>query len=192
MLRHRRVPVWGPGDERLPQVSHRVAEGDPVELPELGLRLKVIETPGHTCSHIVYHDEQLLFAGDTLFSAGCGRLFEGTAAQMQQSLDKLAALNPELRIYCAHEYTAANCRFARVVEPDNPHLQDWAAEVERRRARGAITLPTRLGDELLINPFLRTRMPTIRAAALRHEPGCGSEAAAVLGVIRRWKDRFAG
>ena len=192
LLSRRSVPVWGPRDERMPQVDHVVAQGDHATVPELALDFRVIETPGHTRTHIVFHDDERLLAGDTLFSAGCGRLFEGSPAQMQQSLDKLAPLNPELLVYCAHEYTADNCRFAQAVEPDNEALERWAVEVERRRARGDITLPTRLGDELAINPFLRTRQPEVIRAAQQHEPGCGTEAAEIFGVIRRWKDDFGG
>lgn len=192
LLQHRRVPVWGPADDRIPQVNRVVGEGDHASVAELNLDFRVIETPGHTRTHIVYHDRARLLAGDTLFSAGCGRLFEGSPAQMQASLDKLAGLDPDLLVYCAHEYTADNCRFALAVEPDNASLQEWAAEVERRRAAGAITLPTRLGKERRINPFLRTRTPTVQAAAQAREPGCGSEAAEIFGVIRRWKDDFRG
>ncbi|MGY6554723.1 MAG: hydroxyacylglutathione hydrolase [Wenzhouxiangella sp.] len=184
------IPVWGPDDPRIPHIDHVVREGDVVTVPELELRFAVLETPGHTRSHVVFHDDHHLLAGDTLFSVGCGRLFEGSPAQMQASLDKLASLSPELLVCCAHEYTADNCRFALAVEPDNQALQDWAAEVERRRASDRITLPTRLGDELAMNPFLRTREPSIIAAAQAREPGSGTEPAEVFGVIRRWKDSF--
>jgi len=190
LLARHPVAVWGPRDERMPQVDRVVAEGDQVRVPELQLVFQVLETPGHTLTHIVLYDAERLLAGDTLFSAGCGRLFEGTPAQMQHSLDKLARLDPELLVYCAHEYTADNCRFGLAVEPDNRALQDWAVEVERRRAAGRITLPTRLGDELAINPFLRTRKPAVIAAAQAREPESGTEPAEVFGVIRRWKDSF--
>lgn len=190
LLAGRSVPVWGPADERIAEVDHVVREGDAVRIPELDMEFGVIETPGHTRSHIVFHDDQHLLAGDTLFSVGCGRLFEGSPAQMQHSLDKLARLDPELMVYCAHEYTAANCRFALAVEPDNRELQRWSAEVEQRRSAGQITLPTRLGDELATNPFLRTRKPAVIAAARAREPESGTEPAEVFGVIRRWKDSF--
>lgn len=188
LLRHA-VPVWGPVDARMPQVDHPLSEGERAEIPELQLSFDVLETPGHTRSHIVFHDQARLLAGDTLFSVGCGRLFEGTPAQMQASLDKIAALSPELLVYCAHEYTAANCRFAQAVEPDNKALQAWSAEVEQRRAAGRITLPTRLGDELATNPFLRTREPAVIAAARAREPDCADAPEAIFGVIRRWKDQ---
>ena len=184
------VPVWGPRDPRMPQVDHPVAEGDTAEVPELGLVFEVLETPGHTRSHIVFHDRDRLLAGDTLFSAGCGRLFEGTAAQMQRSLDKLAGLSDDTLVYCAHEYTQDNCRFALTVEPDNAALQRWAKEVDQRRSAGAITLPVSLGQERALNPFLRTHTPTVIAAAKAREPETGNDPAAVFAVIRRWKDHF--
>lgn len=184
------VPVWGPADPRMPQVDHPVGEGDRAEVPELGLIFEVLETPGHTSSHIVFHDSEHLLAGDTLFSAGCGRLFEGSPEQMQRSLDKLEPLHDRTKVYCAHEYTRDNCRFALEVEPDNTALREWAAEVDRRRQAGRITLPVSLGLERAINPFLRTRESAVIRAANRREPGTGTEPAAVFGVIRRWKDRF--
>ena len=184
------APVWGPVDARMPQVNHPLGEGDRAEIPELGLSFEVLETPGHTRSHIVFHDQYRLLAGDTLFSAGCGRLFEGTPEQMQRSLDKLDPLGDDIQVYCAHEYTRDNCRFALAVEPDNPTLQEWAAEVDRRRKDDRITLPVRLGQERAVNPFLRTRKPAVIEAANQREPGTGDDPAAVFGVIRRWKDGF--
>lgn len=188
LLRRWPIPVYGPLDQRMPAATRPVAEGDRVAVAELGLNFAVLETPGHTRSHIVFHGHGLLLCGDTLFSAGCGRLFEGTPEQMQSSFDKLAALPDATRIYCAHEYTEANCRFALQVEPDNSDLQARAAEVRRLRAAGRITLPTTLGKEKCFNPFLRTREPAVIRAAQAREPGSASTPAAVFGVIRRWKD----
>lgn len=190
ILAFKKVPVWGPHDHRIPRADHRVVEGDSVTVPELALKLTVLETPGHTASHIVYFNDDLLFVGDTLFSAGCGRLFEGSAEQMQASLDKLSQIPDDAQVYCAHEYTEDNCRFALAVEPDNPALQIWAEEVRRRRVAGQITLPTRLGHERSINPFLRTRLAAVVASARRHDSGCGGQPAEVLATIRRWKDQF--
>ncbi|MEE4637185.1 MAG: hydroxyacylglutathione hydrolase [Wenzhouxiangella sp.] len=190
LLARQQVPVWGPQDPRMPQVDHRLGESQRAEIPELGLAFDVLETPGHTRSHIVFHDGTRLFAGDTLFSAGCGRLFEGSPEQMQCSLDKLGPLGDELEVYCAHEYTRDNCRFALEVEPHNRALRQWAEEVDRRRKADRITLPVRLGNERAINPFLRTREATVIEAANRREPDTGDDPAAVFGVIRRWKDRF--
>ncbi|MFU8878370.1 MAG: hydroxyacylglutathione hydrolase, partial [Wenzhouxiangellaceae bacterium] len=146
------APAWGPADKRMPARIEVVAEGDRVAIDALGLEFGVLETPGHTTSHIVFHDDRHLLCGDTLFSSGCGRLFEGNPAQMQDSLDKLAALPDSLGVYCAHEYTRANCRFALQVEPDNPALIERAARVDQLRRADRITLPTTLGQEKTFNP----------------------------------------
>lgn len=188
LLREHPAPVWGPADPRMPSASRAQREGDRVEIPELGLIFDVIETPGHTRSHIVYHGQGLLFCGDTLFSAGCGRLFEGTPTQMQDSFDKLAALPDMTQVYCAHEYTEMNCRFALQVEPDNDALRAWASQVATLRAAGRITLPSTLAAEKNFNPFLRTRQPSVIEAAQRRESGAATHPAAVFGTIRRWKD----
>lgn len=182
------APAWGPDDPRMPSNLHVVAEGDPVSIEELGLAFEVIETPGHTTSHIAFHDDEMLFCGDTLFSAGCGRLFEGTPAQMQDSIDKLAALPDSTRVYCAHEYTQANCRFAREVEPGNPALAEYCNRVADLRRRGRITLPSSIGAEKGFNPFMRTRESAVVKAAERREPGRSGTPEEVFGVIRRWKD----
>ncbi len=182
------VPVIGPADPRISQLTRRVSEGDTVRFDQPALELAVLETPGHTSSHIVFHNDQMLLAGDTLFSVGCGRLFEGSPEQMQASLDKLRALPDSTRLYCAHEYTLDNCRFALQVEPDNAALQQRAEQVRQQRQAGQITLPTRLGEERATNPFLRTREPAVIAAAQQREPGTDNNPAAVFGVIRRWKD----
>jgi len=181
--------VTGPQDPRVGQVDRAVSEGDVADLPELGLAFRVIEVPGHTSSHIAYHGHGALFCGDTLFSIGCGRLFEGTATQMQDSLDKLAALPPETLVYCAHEYTRSNCAFALEVEPDNADLQERARAVKAARARGEITLPSTLAGELAANPFMRTRQPAVVAAARRIDPDA-APGSATMAAIRAWKDRF--
>lgn len=190
ILASRKVPVWGPHDERIPGVDQRVAEGDRITLPALDLSLSVLETPGHTATHIVYFNDEMLLCGDTLFSAGCGRLFEGSAEQMQASLDKLSKVPDDAKVYCAHEYTQDNCRFALAVEPGNTALQAWAEEVGRRREAGQITLPTRMSHERSINPFLRTRVPTVVAGARQHDPRCGDLPAEVMATLRGWKDDF--
>lgn len=188
ILARHAVPCWGPADSRMPDATRTVCEGDRVVIDRPGLSLEVLETPGHTRSHIVYHGDGMLFCGDTLFSAGCGRLFEGDARQMQTSLDKLAALPDATRVYCAHEYTEDNCRFALKVEPDNADLREHSQRTTARRARGEITLPTRLGDERRFNPFLRTRRSGVIEAARSREPGLGREPCEVFRVIRAWKD----
>lgn len=181
--------VYGPYDDRIGGDVHRVAEGETVSVPAIGLELRVIEVPGHTSSHIAFHGHGSLFCGDTLFSVGCGRLFEGTPEQMQVSLDKLAGLPAETLVFCAHEYTLSNCDFAREVEPGNADLAKRSSEVEACRAAGRITLPSTLGEERAVNPFLRTREPGVVEAARRRNPET-EPGASTLAVIRDWKDHF--
>lgn len=182
------APAWGPRDARMPDAMNTVAEDDTARIDELDLEFCIVETPGHTSSHIAFYGHNLLFCGDTLFSAGCGRLFEGTPEQMQASLDKLAKLPDSTRVYCAHEYTEANCAFARRVEPGNPALAERCEQVSKLRRDDRITLPSTIGDEKAFNPFMRTREPAVAEAAERREPGQAESPAAVFGVIRRWKD----
>ena len=179
--------VFGPSDDRMPFVHRVCREGDRVELTELNAEFRVLEVPAHTRSHIAYHGEGVLFSGDTLFSLGCGRFFEGTAGDMQKSLDKLAALPAETRNYCAHEYTQANCRFALQVEPENSVLQARSQQIDSLRAAGKITLPTTLGDELAANPFLRTREDGVVDAARRIDPAAtpGNSTMAVIRTAAR-------
>jgi len=195
------APVFGPARERIPEPYARLAQGDHAEA--MGLRFEVIEVPGHTSGHIAYylpanprnaaagHVAPLLFCGDTLFSGGCGRLFEGTPAQMLASLDALAALPGATRVCCAHEYTLSNLRFARAVEPDNADLAQYTVQCEALRARGEPTLPSQLSTERLINPFLRSREGTIRRAVHAHA-GLTAEAAdaEVFAALRQWKNDF--
>lgn len=188
LLQHHPATVIGPQDERIPGLDRTVCEGDHVELQSLGLSFQVIEVPAHTRSHIAYHGEGVLFCGDTLFSVGCGRLFEGTAAQMQSSLDKLASLPPQTRVYCAHEYTRANCEFALQVEPGNEALRARYRAVVTARENGLITIPSTLAEELQVNPFLRTREASVVAAARKIAPNT-QPGAETLAVIRSWKDQ---
>lgn len=147
--------VHAPHDERIPDATHRVGDGDVVEIASPAACFEVLEVHGHTRSHIAYHGEGVLFCGDTLFSLGCGRLFEGTPADMLASLDRLAALPGNTRVCCAHEYTLANAAFALTVEPDNGALVARTAAARALRAHAAPTLPAVLDDELAANPFLR-------------------------------------
>lgn len=181
--------VYGPADDRLHVVDTVCREGEEIHLHELGVRFRVLEIPAHTRSHIAFFGHGALFCGDTLFSVGCGRLFEGTASDMQQALDKLADLPPATRVYCAHEYTQSNCAFALAVEPHNPALIERAREVAALRAKDENTLPSTLGDELATNPFLRTRVDTVVAAARKLDPQA-RPGDATMAVIRAWKDRF--
>lgn len=190
LLRPNPVPVYGPPDPRIPQVTRPCREGDRVVIDAPQLSLDVLETPGHTRSHIVFYNDDCLFCGDTLFSIGCGRLFEGSPEQMRASLGKLDELDGRTRVFCAHEYTASNCAFALQVEPDNAELRDYNAEVERLREAGSRTLPSTLARERACNPFLRTGEPDVIDAARQREPGCDESPDEVFGVLRRWKDDF--
>ena len=149
----------------------------------------MIAVPGHTLGHIAYYGSGCLFCGDTLFAGGCGRLFEGTAAQMLESLARLSALPDDTAVYCAHEYTQANLRFALAVEPGNPRLQRRAEEVAVARAAGLATVPSTIAIEKASNPFLRCREPEVVAAAQRRVPGARDELA-VFAALREWKNTF--
>lgn len=185
--------VFGPRTEALPEPLSRVGAGQTVEA--LGLRFEVIEVPGHTAGHIAYFCEAaegapLLFCGDTLFSGGCGRLFEGTPAQMRDSLERLAALPSDTRVCCAHEYTLSNLRFALTVDPDNPALKAYAAHCHALRERNLPTLPSSLGQEKLINPFLRADQPALARAARGYDPDTLPGPLGVFTTLRAWKNVF--
>ncbi len=189
LLAKHSVPVWGPDDARISPITHTVSEGDSVSIPALELTFQVLETPGHTRSHVVYYNDSFIFAGDTLFSMGCGRLFEGTPAQMLASLDKVAQLNPEAQVCCGHEYTQANGQFALLVDPHNEALKQRMETVNQHRANGEPTLPVPLATELETNPFLRTRDPSIIMAARAHDPDTTNTATEVFATLRTWKDQ---
>jgi hydroxyacylglutathione hydrolase len=185
-------PVWGPARERIPTPFTALQDGDTVQV--LGLAFDVIEVPGHTAGHIAYaqrgaSSQPLLFCGDTLFSGGCGRLFEGTPAQMHESLSRLAALPADSRVCCTHEYTLSNLRFAAAVEPDNQQLIAYRARCETLRAQQQPTLPSRMDLELQINPFLRCSEPAVVQAA-RSQGAADDSPVAVLAALREWKNRF--
>jgi hydroxyacylglutathione hydrolase len=182
--------VFGPARETLPCEFRPLEGGAVVTLASLGLEFDVMDVPGHTLGHIAYHGHGALFCGDTLFSAGCGRLFEGTPAQMLDSLDRIAALPDETLVYCAHEYTLGNLRFAAVVEPGNADVLETLDAVQALRSRDAITLPTTLGHERRINPFLRCREPAVRTAAEARAGRPLPDASDVFAVVRGWKDGF--
>ena len=183
-----KAKIWGPAKDaaRIPFLDHELKEGDTARVGSLGA--KVIETPGHTLGHIAFHfdEDDVAFCGDTLFSLGCGRVFETPHAVMWSSLAKLAALPGETRIYCGHEYTEANGRFAATVEPGNPVLKARIEEVAKLRAARQPTLPTTIAAELAANPFLRVEEPAIQAALGM----TGAEPAAVFAELRVRKDRF--
>jgi hydroxyacylglutathione hydrolase len=171
---------------RIPGIEVEVGEGDTYRLGEAEAR--VFDVPGHTSGHIAYWfpESRALFCGDTIFALGCGRLFEGTPAQMWSSISKLRRLPPETRVYCAHEYTQSNARFALTVEPTNKALVARAEAVDRKRARGEATVPSTLGEEVATNPFLRADRPELLAAAGLD----GLDPVAAFGEVRRRKDKF--
>jgi len=190
LLAHYPVPVFGPSRENIATVTRPLNEGDTVDLPELAARFAVLDVPGHTAGHIAYYGANSLFCGDTLFGCGCGRLFEGSAAQLYASLQKLAKLPGGTAVYCAHEYTLANIAFARAVDPDNPELQEREARDQAARVRGLPTLPSTLTLESATNPFLRCDEPAVMAAASAVAEKALSEPAQVFAVLREWKNRF--
>ena len=189
------MPVVGPAGERIGGRTQAVREGDTVALAAPAVTMRVLDVPGHTAGHVAYVADlgdagPAVFCGDTLFASGCGRLFEGTPSQMLSSLDKIAALPGDTRVYCAHEYTRSNVRFARAVEPDSAALKDWEARVDALRAEGRPTVPTSVAHERMVNPFLRSREPGVREALRRQGAGNLASDAAAFGALRGWKDNF--
>lgn len=180
--------VFGPEDRRIPGLTQVVAEGDRLSLPGLDIDLDVLEVPGHTSTHIAYVGDETLFCGDTLFAAGCGRVFDGAVEQLADSLRKIAALPAQTRCYCAHEYTLANLGFARWVEPRSPAVAAAIAAAEQRRAQDQPTVPSTLSEELAVNPFLRTAEPAVVAAAERFAGMPLDGQTQVFTALRRWKD----
>jgi hydroxyacylglutathione hydrolase len=191
-------PVFGPRTEQLPFEPHRrVGAGDVIEL--LGISWRVLDVPGHTAGHVAYVADwvarkpsaaaPLLFCGDTLFSGGCGRLFEGTPAQMLASLDQFAALPANTLVCCTHEYTLSNLRFAREVDPDNTDLQHYQTACQAARAQGHPTLPSTLDIERRINPFLRCRDPVV-AQRIQTERQCPPDTASCFAALREWKNHY--
>lgn len=192
LLKHYSVPVYGPARERIPTLTHRLEDGDRVQLVGLGLEFDVLDVPGHTAGHIAYHGAGMLFCGDTLFSAGCGRLFEGTAEQMHASLSRLAALPEDTLMYCGHEYTEANLRFALAVEPENPDILAYRDRAHSQRLQKLPTLPSTIGLERRVNPFLRSGEPGLRQAAEKQASHSLASEVEIFAVVRRWKDGFRG
>ena len=180
--------VFGPVDRRIPALTDSVGEGDEIRVPELADPLRVLEVPGHTSTHIAYLSDGALFCGDTLFAAGCGRVFDGSFEQLAASLERIAALPPQTLCYCAHEYTLANLGFAKWVEPESAAIARREEEVLRLRADGRPSVPPRLADELATNPFLRVGVPEVKAAAETEAGHSLATSTEVFSVLRRWKD----
>lgn len=184
------IAVFGPAREGIAGVDHPVSEGDRVVLDALGIAFDVLEVPGHTQTHIAYLAPGILFPGDTLFSAGCGRLLGGTARQLHASLQRLADLPADTRVYCTHEYTLANLRFARAAEPENPRRDAWQQHCERERTLERPTLPSSIGLEKQINPFLRTSSDQVLQAVTERTGRRPANALECFSDLRRWKDDF--
>lgn len=206
LLAHSPVPVFGPASEPIAALTHRLHDGERIEIPQIEASFDILGIPGHTRAHIAYYGRNTsacegsiesanpfagaLFCGDTLFACGCGRVFEGTPPQMRASLARIAALPDDTRIYPAHEYTLANTRFALAVEPQNAALLAWAKEVEKLRSTGQPTLPTTLRHELAVNPFLRWQAPAVIEAASRFRGHSLHKPDEVFTAIREWKNLF--
>jgi hydroxyacylglutathione hydrolase len=184
------VPVFGPAREKIPGITRTLREGDVIEVPGIGLHFRVLDVPGHTAGHIAYCGEGVLFCGDTLFSCGCGRLFEGTAAQMYASLAKFAALPGDTLVYCAHEYTLSNLRFARAADPGNAAVAEREASAKAAIAAGNPSVPSTIQSELSANPFLRSDNPAVAASASHHAGGALKTSLEVFAALRKWKDSF--
>lgn len=182
--------VYAPRDARIVQATRRIDEGDAIAIGPW--QFQVLAVPGHTRSHVAYVGEGLLFCGDTLFSLGCGRMFEGSPEQMHGSLQRLAGLPATTLVCCAHEYTLANAAFARTVDPDNPALRKRATQARADRAVGRPTLPVSLGSERACNPFLRCDTHAIQAAAARHAGRTPASVVDTFAILRSWKDGFRG
>ena len=182
--------IYGPANESIPALTHPLGEDDRISFPELQLSFQVINTPGHTLGHIAYYGAGYLFCGDTLFGCGCGRLFEGSPAQMYQSLSRLALLPDHTLVCCAHEYTLSNIRFAKSVDGANPALLLRERVDRRNRDQGLPTLPSTLGLEKATNPFLRCHEATLAKAAQALSGRTAMNDVEVFAALRAAKDRF--
>ncbi|AZP13090.1 hydroxyacylglutathione hydrolase [Undibacterium parvum] len=194
LLQYAAVPVYGPKNDNIAAVTHPLGQDDKLTIEVLGLTLHIIDVPGHTAGHIAYFapEQHWLFCGDTLFAGGCGRLFEGSPKQMLASLDKLAALPDDTLVHCAHEYTLSNLRFALALEPENSALRQRMLSAQSMRQNGLATVPSVLALEKQTNPFLRSRVASIRKGLLvagKH-PADGDEVS-YFAAIREWKNNFA-
>jgi len=189
LCQHYNLPVYGPANSIIPELSHPLHDNDEISL-ENNLSFQVMATPGHTLDHLCYYRPGMLFSGDTLFSAGCGRIKEGSPAQMFKSLTRLANLPDNTQIFCTHEYTLANLKFAQQVEPENNNIKTRLAYIQQQRDEGQITLPSTMAEEHRSNPFLRCSEPSVMAAASRfaQRPVKGPED--TFKIIRFWKDTW--
>lgn len=190
LLARWKVPVFGPHDDRIPHVTQRLKDGERCTLPHFGIGFEVLEIPAHTRSHIAFYGSGMLYCGDTLFAAGCGRLFEGTPRQMHESLSRLMKLPDDTRVYCGHEYTVSNVRFALAAEPGNVALREVEARAKAQRERDEPTLPSTIAQEKATNPFVRVREPAVIASANRYAGKTLDDPVGVLAALREWKNGF--
>lgn len=186
------IPVYAPRNDRIANVTQLLNEGDTVHISQLDLTLSVLDVPGHTLGHIAYvaNEQGWLFCGDTLFAGGCGRMFEGTPKQFLSSLDKLAALPDNTKVFCAHEYTLSNLRFALAAEPDNATLAARMKDEQQKRDQDQPTVPSFIGLEKATNPFLRTREPAIVKQLVTDDRVQNNDPVAVFAALREWKNNF--
>lgn len=184
------IPVYTPKTESVDGSTHPVGEGDVVSLPELDLNLDILDVPGHTAGAVAYYTDKIVFSGDTLFTAGCGRLFEGTPPQMHASLSKFKSLADETLLYCGHEYTVSNLLFAATVEPANKAIQERLNLAKHARNENQPTVPATLAIEKETNPFLRCEQSNVINAAADYSGKALNEPAEVFAAIRNWKDNF--
>jgi len=187
---HYQVPAWGPKDERISGELTIVHEHDSIQLSKLDTILKVLFIPGHTLTHIGFYNEQWLFPGDTLFSLGCGRMFEGHPEMFLNTLNKIKALPDELKVFCGHEYTQANCDFAQAVEPTSNELKLFSQQLDEIRAANQPSLPSTLAIEKKLNPFLRTDEAVIQTSVQSHCQIEINDAISCFAALRKWKDNF--
>lgn len=193
LLKHKSVPVYGPANDGIAAVTHPLSQNDRLHLPELNLNLEIIAVPGHTLGHIAYFAplQHWLFCGDTLFAGGCGRLFEGTPVQMLHSLDQLAALPDDTAVFCAHEYTLSNLRFAKEIEPENPALLARIQREQAKREQGIPTVPSQIGLEKQTNPFLRSRETAVITRLLEAgKISAITDDASHFAALRSWKNNY--
>ncbi|GBL05442.1 hydroxyacylglutathione hydrolase [Glaciecola sp. KUL10] len=184
------LTVFGPQNERIKGITQRVAENDVVTIDSLGIAYSVLSVPGHTLDHIAFSNDTEVFCGDTLFSAGCGRMFEGTPEMFVHSLDKLANLPEETKVFCTHEYTLANLAFAKHVDASNNDLHEYANWAERQREEGLITLPSDIKTQKLINPFLRANDPKIQSFLQASGNLSIQDSVSCFASLRALKDNF--
>jgi len=190
LLSHRKVPVFGPAKEKIEGLSHPLTENDTLTIKECGLSFHILDIPGHTLGHIAYVGNGMLFCGDTLFTGGCGRLFEGTAEQMLNSLKKLKQLPLETLVYCGHEYTEANLKFALTIEPFNAELVARSQDTKIKRTHEEATVPSSLELELKTNPFLRTGIPSVIDAVKHLAKQNNLNETEVFATLRHLKNIF--